>query len=206
MPSRAAAERELARVIVKFTEKESETKRVHFLGFTPEMLEHVLYRGQPLYQLPRRKAAPIPEAWRGITDGARKKTPSVGYHITDAENLRSIVAEGLTAGASKVGYPAAVWLVDGLYPLEHQNAIETLHPETVVLKVRIPRGPAYDDAEVREFTGVGGGVNDHIGAETAFAIPRSIPARDIEVVEKGTRKAVPLLAYMKLRRQQPRTP
>ena len=128
--------------------------------------------------------------------GIRKKTPTVGYHITDLENLEGIKKHGLLAMETRLGDSPAVAFVDGLYEKGHDDAMESLGKGSIVLRVSIPKGyDAYDDAEVREFTGVGGDENSHLGPGTAFFIRSHISPNLIDVVIPGTRKRVPLLKH-----------
>ena len=137
--------------------------------------------------------------------GPRSKVPAVGFHLTEIENLESIAQEGLKAYAPKLGMPQAVFFVDDLYPEGHEYSIETaLSDWSVTLKAKLsPRKfkKVFDDAEVREFTGVGGGQDSSLGPETAFATRKGVAPENLFVVlpakDGGKRQTIPLQKFVK---------
>ena len=119
----------------------------------------------------------------------RSKTPGVGFHVTDPENLASIAKKGLSArtpvGAAK-GFKPAVYLADK----QHADVSEG----EALLRVVIPKGSeVFDDTDARQAAGLSGTNTDKVSGETAFFTVSGIPADSIQV--RDGNKWIPIKDY-----------
>ena len=136
----------------------------------------------------------------------RKKTPAIGYHSTEIDNLNGIAKNGLIPQVSSTGggggsvKDKAIYFADDIAGTSHEHAPENKHEAEFQLRVKIPKGhKAYDDSEVREYSALSSDPNSQIGKDSAFLTTKNIPPKNIEVLvsKKGPRKWLAISEYIK---------